>query len=558
MENLMSSQFFDRHSELLNQATAAIQKRGYWSAFAEMPSPKAYGEAANSDGKLAFEAHHNKLFDLSQPGGVGHTGQEVSPFGIDLGTTYGKSDLNALFPAINEAAQGWRAAGPEVWVGVALEALTRLNKRSFEIAYSVMHTTGQAFMMAFQAGAPHAQDRALEAVAYAWAEMSGVPKTAYWEKPQGKNEPLKMEKRYRVVPKGIALVIGCSTFPTWNSYPGLFASLATGNAVVVKPHPSAMLPLAITVQVIREVLQDAGYDPNVVTLVAHDADDDTGQTLSLRPEVKVIDFTGSSKNGSWIERNALQAKVYAEKSGVNQIIVDSTDDFKGMVRNIAFSLSLYSGQMCTAPQNIYIPQDGIDAAEGHLSFDEVSSAIGQGIEKLLSDTERAVEVLGAIQSEATLGRIEQARALGDVVVESKTLTHPLFPKASVRTPILLKVNANAEDAFSREHFGPISFVVATRDTAHSIELSKRLAIEHGAMTISVYSTDLEVLRKVEDAAAEAGISLSCNLTGSVFVNQSAAYSDFHGTGANPAANTTLSDPSFVTGRFYVSQTRVHL
>lgn len=463
-----------------------------------------------------------------------------------------------LFPAIHDAAQAWRAAGPEAWVGVALESLVRLNKRSFEIAYSVMHTTGQAFMMAFQAGGPHAQDRALEAVAYAWAEMSGVPKTAYWEKPQGKNEPLKMEKRYRVVPKGIALVIGCSTFPTWNSYPGLFASLATGNAVVVKPHPGAILPLAITVQVIREVLQEAGFDPNIVTLVAHDAGDATPQVLSQSPDIKVIDFTGSSENGNWIERNALQAKVYTEKAGVNQIIVDSTDDFKGMVRNIAFSLALYSGQMCTAPQNIYIPQEGIDTAERHLSFDEVTTAIGQGIEKLLGDTERAVEVLGSIQSSATLNRIAQARTLGDVVVESRTLAHPLFPNASVRTPILLKVSAHAEDTFAREYFGPISFVVTTKDTAHSIALSKRIAMERGAMTISVYSTKKEVLREVEDAAAEAGISLSCNLTGSVFVNQSAAYSDFHGTGANPAANTTLSDPSFVTGRFYVTQSRVHL
>jgi phenylacetic acid degradation protein paaN len=421
-----------------------------------------------------------------------------------------------------------------------------------------MHTTGQAFMMAFQAGAPHAQERALEAVAYAWAEMRAVPRTAYWEKLQGKNEPLKMEKRYRVMPRGIALVIGCSTFPTWNSYPGLFASLATGNAVVVKPHPAATLPLAITVQMIREVLQDAGFDPNVVTLVAHNADDDTAQTLSLRPDIRVIDFTGSSKNGNWIERNAQQAKVYTEKAGVNQIIIDSTDDFKGMVRNIAFSLALYSGQMCTAPQNIYIPKDGIDTAEGHFSFDEVASAIGQGIEKLLSETERAVEILGAIQNDATSSRIEEARALGDVVVESKTLTHPLFPSASVRTPILLKVDAGVEDKFSREHFGPISFAIATKDTAHSIALSKKIAIEHGAMTISIYSTDADVLHKVEDTAAEAGVSLSCNLTGSVFVNQSAAYSDFHGTGANPAANTTLSDPSFVRGRFYVTQSRVHL
>ena len=48
--------------------------------------------------------------------------------------------------------------------------------------------------------------------------------------------------------------------------PGLFASLATGNAVIVKPHPGAILPLAITVRIAREVLAEAGFDPNVVTL----------------------------------------------------------------------------------------------------------------------------------------------------------------------------------------------------------------------------------------------------------------------------------------------------
>ena len=35
-----------------------------------------------------------------------------------------------------------------------------------------MHTSGQAYAMAFQAGGPHAQDRALEAIAYAYAEMT--------------------------------------------------------------------------------------------------------------------------------------------------------------------------------------------------------------------------------------------------------------------------------------------------------------------------------------------------------------------------------------------------
>ena len=52
-----------------------------------------------------------------------------------------------------------------------------------------------------------------------------------------------------------------------------------------------------------------------------------------------------------------------------------------------------------------------------------------------------------------------------------------------------------------------------------------------------------------------GVSLSLNLTGAVFVNQTAAFSDFHGTGANPAANAALSDSAFVANRFRVVQTR---
>ena len=52
--------------------------------------------------------------------------------------------------------------------------------------------------------------------------------------------------------------------------------------------------------------------------------------------------------------------------------------------------------------------------------------------------------------------------------------------------------------------------------------------------------------------------LSENLTGTVFVNQSAAFSDFHGTAANPGANATLTDPGFVTGRFAVLQSRRHV
>lgn len=554
----MSTDFFSTHQDVLEQAVAAIEIRDYWSPFSESPSPRAYGETANDDGRAAFDAYKNHDFPLQQEGATGSTSAaETSPFGMELNIRYPQVPAAALLEKSQDALESWREAGPRAWVGVALEILSRLNKRSFEMAYAVQHTTGQGFMMAFQAGGPHAQDRGLEAVTYAWQEMSSIPGLVTWEKPQGKHDPIVMQKRFTVVPRGVALVIGCSTFPTWNSYPGLFASLATGNTVIVKPHPSAILPLAITVQIARDVLTEAGFNPDVVLLAVHEATDNTAQELALSPAVKIIDFTGSSANGNWLEQNARQAQVYTEKAGVNQVIIDSVDDFKAVARNLAFSFALYSSQMCTAPQNVYVPRDGIKTADGHLSFDEVAAGLAQAVEKLTSDPARAVEITGAIQNNGVVQRIQQARDLGlPIVCDSRALVHPQFDGARVHTPLLLKAQAD-NSAILREWFGPIVFVVATDSTEHSIQLAQRTVQEQGALSLSAYSTDDAVTAKVQKAAERAGVSLSLNLTGAVFVNQTAAFSDFHGTGANPAANAALSDAAYVANRFRVVQTRWH-
>src|ERR1700712_2234298 len=164
----MTHPFFTKHEATLTQALAAIATRGYWTPFPEMPSPKVYGETANSDGEAAFKTHLNRAFELDQPSTGETMGKERSPFGFALGIRYPKADMDALLEASATAQRQWRAAGPTAWAGVSLEILARLNKASFEIGYSVMHTTGQAFMMAFQAGGPHAQDRALEGGGPPW------------------------------------------------------------------------------------------------------------------------------------------------------------------------------------------------------------------------------------------------------------------------------------------------------------------------------------------------------------------------------------------------------
>ena len=535
---------FDRHRRLLDDALAALRLREFWTPFPDVPSGKVYGETARGDGLAAFVSRINTRFSLPGHPESKRVGGEVSPWGKALGIAYPTAESKALVAAAESAAAAWGKTTPNQRVGICLEALVRLNRMSFEIANAVMHTTGQAFPMAFQAGGPHAQDRGLEAVAMAWAEMTRSPTDAIWEKPQGKATPIVLEKHWRVVPRGIALIIGCQTFPTWNSYPGLFASIATGNPVIVKPHPGAILPLALTVSVIREVLAEQGLPRDVVLLAADAAGAEVTQDLVRHPAVAIIDYTGSNGFGAWVRANAGAAQVYTEEAGVNSIVIVATDDFAGMCTNIAFSLALYSGQMCTAPQDIFVPASGIETDVGHKSFGEVAAGIAAAVDALLADPARASGVCGAIANPATVQRIEAARGLGRIVRESAPLS-----EGRSATPLIVAVGADATAAYEEERFGPISFVVSVGDAEEGIARAADLAQRKGAITAALYDLDEDRIMRAVDAFAWAGVNLSINLIGNIYVNQSAAFSDYHLTGANPAGNASLTDAAFVASRF---------
>lgn len=557
--NPLVAELIERHQETLDRALAAISDRDYWSPYPEFP--KAYGETGAEDGKAAFDGLLGKVFTIEgQPTNGDLVSGEASPYGVELGVSYPHAEVDQLIDAMETARPAWAAAAPAVRTAVCLEILARINARSHEFANAVMHTTGQAYGMAFQAGGPHAQDRGLEAVAYAHREQTRLPERADWTKPQGKRDPLTMVKEFIVVPRGLALLIGCNTFPTWNGYPGLFASLATGNPVLVKPHPRAVLPLALTVRIAREVLAEAGFDPNLVCLAAEHEGGAIAQVLAVRPEIKMIDYTGSTAFGDWLEENARQAQVYTEKAGVNAVVIDSTDNYKGMLNNLAFSLSLYSGQMCTTPQNLLIPRTGVHTEQGLKSYDEVVTDLAAAINGLLGDDARAAAILGAVVNPGVLHRSVQAAGgeYGELALAPRVVESPEFPGATIRTPALIKVDADKPDdraAFLSECFGPVAFAVAVESTDAAVELLRRTVREQGAMTAGAYTVDGEVEAALVRAALDAGVSLSLNLTGAVYVNQTAAFSDLHGTGANPAANSAYCDGAFVANRFRTVEIR---
>jgi hypothetical protein len=86
--SLPVSDLESRHRPVLEQALEAIRTRGYFSAFAESPSPKVYGESAAADGKKAFEALLGQDFPLQTPGADGTVATEKSPFGLPLQVSY--------------------------------------------------------------------------------------------------------------------------------------------------------------------------------------------------------------------------------------------------------------------------------------------------------------------------------------------------------------------------------------------------------------------------------------------------------------------------------------
>jgi phenylacetic acid degradation protein paaN len=553
----MAHELIQRHQATLESALAAFAARDHWSPHPE--SPRGYGEP------VAVDAFQGRELLLDQPGTDGRVGPGVddggerSPYGPELGVAYPHAGDPDLLTAAARAAQpAWAQAGPLLRAAVCCEILARINARSQEFATAVMHTTGQAYGMAFQAGGPHAQDRALEAVVCAYSEQTRLPATAEWTKPQGKRDPLRMTKEFIAVPRGVALLIGCNTFPTWNGYPGLFASLATGNPVLVKPHPRAVLPLALTVEIAREVLAEAGFSPDLVLLAAEKPGEGLAKTLALHPDVRVIDYTGSTAFGDWLEDNARQALVYTEKAGVNTIVVDSTDDYQGMLANLAFSLSLYSGQMCTTPQNLLIPRTGIATDAGPKSYDEVVADLAGAVDQLLGDDARAAALLGAIVNPGVLERVERAEKgeFGEPALAPRAIVSAEFPQALIRTPALIRRDA-ADGALPDECFGPIAFVVAVDDTAQAVELLRETVRERGAMTAAGYTTSPQIEQDIVQACLDSGVSLSLNLTGQVYVNQTAAFSDLHGTGANPAANAAYCDAAFVSSRFRMIEVRRH-
>jgi phenylacetic acid degradation protein paaN len=536
---------YERHRELLHSVVRALAAGECLRPFTEATgrdAAEAGMRSTRTAGKV-FRSLLGRPFDLGQPGELGRVRTESSPYGVGPAVDYPRCDPAELLVAAGRGAAGWRAAGPYQRAGLAVEILRRLNTRSHELALAVHHTTGQPLQAAFRAAGPRAQDRALEAVAQAFAESERVPADLHWESAGRGGRSHALRGTCTLVPRGVSLLVGCPDFPLWNGLPGLFASLVTGNPVLVAPHPRSVLPLAITVRVARQVLAEAGHSPDLVTLAVAEPERQVHRRLATDPAVRIVDFTGSARFADWLEQHACQAAVFANRTGLNTVLVDSTDDYAGLVRGLALALCRCNGTVRTTPQNILVPERGFATDEGPKTLRDLGADLGDAVDRLLAHPARAARVLGAVTADEVRGALTEAARHGPVLHASGPLDHPDHPYADLRSPLLVRLRASDERVYTREWPGPVAFLVGTESVSQGLALLRRTVTRHGALYAAVHSTDPLVLAAAETAALDAGVHLVENLD-DLPADPSSALAELPGAGAH-----------FVTGRFRVVRSR---
>ena len=417
--------------------------------------------------------------------------------------------------------------------------------------------------MAFQAGGPHAQDRALEAIAYAYAEMTRHAARGRLGEAAGQaaaaadDEDVHRGAARRRAGDRLQHLPDLELLPgpvrlAWSPATRSSSSRTRG-AVLPLAHHRADRPRGAR----RGRLRPRTW----CTLAAEQPGEGLAKMLALRPEVRIIDFTGSTG----VRRLAGAAtparrSVFTEKAGVNTVVIDSTDDYRGMLANLAFSLSLYSGQMCTTPQNLLVPRDGI-TTDGGPQVGRRGGGRPRGRGRRAARRRRARD--GAARRGGQRRGARAAREGAGRTARScsrpATVTHPDFPDAVVRTPTLVKARrrptatptCRSASARSRSSSPPTA-------PAESIDLLRESVRDHGRhhrgrLLDRRRRCSTRPRRRPSTPASR------CRRTSpAVYVNQSAAFSDFHATGANPAANAALTDAAYVASRFRIVQSRRHL
>ncbi|RNA70519.1 NADP-dependent glyceraldehyde-3-phosphate dehydrogenase [Alteribacter keqinensis] len=291
----------------------------------------------------------------------------------------------------------------------------------------------------------------------------------------GKNKKAMVQK----VPHGVVLAISPFNYPVNLAAAKIAPALVTGNAVLFKPATQG----AISGIKMIEALVKAGLPKGVLNVVTGRGSV-IGDFIVTHPDVDMISFTGGTKTGKHIAKEASMIPVVLELGGKDPAIVLEDADLDKAAGEIVGGAFSYSGQRCTAIKRVLVMDSVADDLIGKLKEKIEGLKVGKA-----SEGAGVVPMINDKSADYVEALIEDAKEKGAKVVTTgerqDNLLHPT---------LLDNVTENMRVAWE-EQFGPVLPVIRIDSTYQAIDLERRN--DYG-LQASIFTKNMDDAFKIAD------------------------------------------------------------
>ncbi len=390
---------------------------------------------------------------------------------ISLG---GEADTNAAVAAAKAAFPGWSQTSKEARIEKLEKLLEIYTARSDEMAEAISMEMGAPMALASTAqtgaGTGHIKS------------MIRALKTFEFERPLGDHAP---DSAILYEPIGVTALITPWNWPMNQVTLKVIPAVGVGCTMVLKPSEVAPLSSAL----FAEMMDEAGFPPGVFNMVNGDGPG-VGTQLSGHPDVDMVSFTGSTRAGVAITKNAADSvkRVALELGGKGANIVFADADEKAVVRGVR-QIFMNSGQSCNAPSRMLVERSRYEEAlatateVAEQTAVDIASKEGRHIGPVVSHAQWS-KIEGLIAK----GEEEGARLLAGGTGRPDGLDKGYFVKPTV----FADVNPDMT-IFREEIFGPVLSMTPFDTEEEAIALANDTPY---GLTNYIQTTDNEKARRV--------------------------------------------------------------
>ncbi|MGH1488473.1 MAG: aldehyde dehydrogenase family protein [Acidimicrobiales bacterium] len=265
-------------------------------------------------------------------------------------------------------------------------------------------------------------------------------------------------------PIGVVSMITPWNWPLNQAAVKIAPAIAVGCTMVLKP--SEISPLSALI--LAEIIQDAGVPPGVFNLVQGDGAT-VGARMSSHPDVDMVTFTGSTRAGVEVAKNAAPTvkRVAQELGGKSANIILDDANFEHALNRDAFEMCLNTGQSCNAGARILVPASRMD---------EAADIAARSVESLsLGDPADRATTVGPVVSQGQWDRIqtliqagidEGATLAAGGVGRPEGLDRGYFVKPTVFSHVTNDMRIAQEEVF-----GPVVVLIGYDNDDHAVEIA---------------------------------------------------------------------------------------